>query len=123
MRGILHCSIDLRLSLLALLLASVGAILAPAPALAGNRVWTGNSPRAKSIEAITRDPLDPARAWATAFGSGVFRTTDTEAVDDVQNFHGRFARSHSTWRSTPAANDTRGAHPSISDALRTSPPV
>ena len=80
MRGILHCSIDLRLSLLALLLASVGAILAPAPALAGNRVWTGNSPRAKSIEAITRDPLDPARAWATAFGSGVFRTTDGGAT-------------------------------------------
>ena len=45
-------------------------------ASAGNQVWTGSLPRAKSIEAIARDPLNPARAWAAAFGSGVWRTTD-----------------------------------------------
>ena len=43
---------------------------------AGVGVWTGNGPRAKSIEAIVADPLNPARMWAASFGSGVYRSTD-----------------------------------------------
>ncbi len=43
---------------------------------AGVGVWTGVAPRAKSIEAIVRDPLNPSRLWVAAFGSGVYRSTD-----------------------------------------------
>ena len=45
-------------------------------AQAGNRVWTGSGPRAKSIEAVVRDPLNTNRVWAAAFGSGVYRSLD-----------------------------------------------
>jgi photosystem II stability/assembly factor-like uncharacterized protein len=50
------------------------------PARAGNQVWTGNGPRAKSIEAIARDPLNSLRMWAAAFGSGVWRSLDGGAT-------------------------------------------
>ncbi len=45
-------------------------------ARAGNQVWTGTGPRAKSIEAIARDPLNPQRMWAATFGAGVYRSLD-----------------------------------------------
>lgn len=54
--------------------------LVPPAAHAGNQVWTGTAPRAKSIEAIARDPLNPNRIWAAAFGSGVLRTVDGGAT-------------------------------------------
>ena len=55
-------------------------VLLPAIAHAGNQVWTGTSPRAKSIEAIASDPLNPLRFWAATFGGGVARTTDGGAT-------------------------------------------
>ncbi len=48
----------------------------PSPAQAGNGTWSGVSPRAKSIEAIVRDPLTPSRLWAATFGAGVYRSLD-----------------------------------------------
>ncbi|MEO5618146.1 MAG: hypothetical protein ABIS67_10275 [Candidatus Eisenbacteria bacterium] len=62
------------------LLAFLCFVLGVAPASAGFQVWTGTAPRAKSLEAIARDPLNPNRFWAAAFGSGVFRTTDGGAT-------------------------------------------
>ena len=46
------------------------------PSGAGSGFWTGVSPRAKSIEAIARDPLNPSRLWAASFGSGIYRSLD-----------------------------------------------
>lgn len=59
---------------LLLTLACVGSL--SAPSRAGNQVWTGVAPRAKGIEAIARDPLNPNRLWAASFGAGVYLTTD-----------------------------------------------
>ena len=53
---------------------SLFSTLDPQPARSGDRTWTGTAPRAKSIEAIARDPLDANRIWAASFGSGVHRT-------------------------------------------------
>ena len=67
-------------------LIRTGLVLAAAlelvsnPAIAGNMVWTGNGPRAKGIEAIARDPLNPSRMWAASFGSGVYRSLDGGAT-------------------------------------------
>ena len=49
-------------------------------AWAGNQVWSGTGPRAKSVEAIVRDPLNPSRLWAATFGAGVYRTVDGGAT-------------------------------------------
>jgi photosystem II stability/assembly factor-like uncharacterized protein len=57
-------------------IAALLSLVLREPALAGNQVWTGNGPRAKSIEAIVPDPLNPQRMWAAAFGSGVWRSLD-----------------------------------------------
>jgi photosystem II stability/assembly factor-like uncharacterized protein len=64
------------------LLASALAFLAfgVPTARAGNQVWTGTSLRAKSIEAIARDPLNSQRMWAAAFGAGVYRSLDGGAT-------------------------------------------
>jgi photosystem II stability/assembly factor-like uncharacterized protein len=62
-------------SIVALLL-----LLGAQHARAGNQVWTGVSPRAKSIEAIVADPLNPLRGWAASFGSGVYLTLDAGAT-------------------------------------------
>lgn len=66
----------------AALVATLIVVLATAApsARAGNRVWTGTSPRAKSVEAIARDPLSPSRAWAATFGAGVYRSLDGGAT-------------------------------------------
>ena len=56
------------------------ALCGPGPAIAGNQLWTGAAPRAKSIEAIARDPLNPSRLWAASFGSGVYRSLDGGAT-------------------------------------------
>ncbi len=47
---------------------------------AGIGIWTGNGPRAKSVEAIAADPQNPTRMWAASFGSGVYRSTDGGAT-------------------------------------------
>jgi photosystem II stability/assembly factor-like uncharacterized protein len=60
--------------------AALLLVLLPAIVHAGNQVWTGTSPRAKSIEAIAADPLNPLRFWAATFGGGVARTTDGGAT-------------------------------------------
>ena len=53
------------------------ALLVPATnATAGNQVWSSSGPRAKSIQAIARDPLNPLRMWAATFGAGVYRSLD-----------------------------------------------
>lgn len=71
-----HCSHPLSAFVLtALLITAV-----PKLCTSGSHVWTGAAPRAKSIEAIARDPLNPSRAWAGAFGSGVWRTVDGGAT-------------------------------------------
>ena len=80
MRHIPRCIRDSRIPFTPFLLATLLLFLCTAEAFAGNQVWTGTAPRAKSIEAIARDPLNPNRAWAAAFGSGVFRTTDGGAT-------------------------------------------
>ena len=49
-------------------------------AQAGTGVWTGTAPRARSIEGIARDPLQPARMWAASFGAGVYRSLDGGAT-------------------------------------------
>ena len=54
--------------------------LASVPSRAGNQVWTGVSPRAKSIQEIVRDPLNPQRMWAASFGAGVYRSLDGGAT-------------------------------------------
>src|SRR5512147_949849 len=51
-----------------------------APSLAGPQAWTGGAPRARGVEAIVADPLDPNRAWAASFGAGVYRTLDGGAT-------------------------------------------
>ena len=57
------------------------ALILPVPgARAGDKVWTGAAPRAKSIEAIALDPKNPNRLWAAAFGSGVARSLDGGAT-------------------------------------------
>lgn len=58
------------------LFAFLASSLASASSRAGNAVWTGVSPRAKSIEEIVRDPLNPQRMWAASFGAGVYRSLD-----------------------------------------------
>jgi hypothetical protein len=58
------------------LIAVLGAILLASPAHAGVNVWTGSGPRAKSFESVARDPKNPARLWAAAFGAGVYRSLD-----------------------------------------------
>ena len=63
----------------AVLLAFV-LLLLPVAGHAGDQVWTGTAPRSKSIEAIARDPANPNRMWAAAFGSGVLRTLDGGAT-------------------------------------------
>ena len=60
----------------AVVLASFTAIAAHA----GTGVWTGVAPRAKNIEAIARDPLNPSRLWCATFGSGVARSLDGGAT-------------------------------------------
>ncbi len=45
-------------------------------ASAGARIWTGTGPRARSIEDVVRDPLNPSRLWAASFGAGVYRSLD-----------------------------------------------
>jgi len=50
------------------------------PALAGNQVWSGSGPRAKSIQAIVADPLNPSRMWAATLGAGVSRSLDGGAT-------------------------------------------
>src|SRR5882762_2376698 len=50
------------------------------PALAGNQIWSGSGPRAKSIQAIARDPLNPSRMWAATLGAGVYRSLDGGAT-------------------------------------------
>ncbi len=54
----------------------LGSSLAAPRSFAGNQIWTGTAPRAKSIEAIARDPLNPSRLWAATFGAGVYRSLD-----------------------------------------------
>ncbi len=61
-------------------LLALALLVLPVASRAGNQVWTGTAPRAKSIEAIARDPLNPNRMWAAAFGSGVLRTVDGGAT-------------------------------------------
>src|SRR5436190_1799616 len=53
-------------------LSLVALVPLVAVAHAGNRVWTGVSPRAKSVEAIVQDPLNTQRLWAATFGAGVY---------------------------------------------------
>src|SRR5690348_2541624 len=62
----------------ALLAATV--LAAALPAHAGNQTWTGNGPRAKSVYAIARDPLNASRMWAATFGAGVYRSLDGGAT-------------------------------------------
>lgn len=64
-----------RLARLVTLLALISGWSA-APSRAGNQVWTGNGPRAKSIKQVVRDPLNPQRLWAASFGAGVYRSLD-----------------------------------------------
>src|SRR6266853_1618996 len=45
-------------------------------ATAGNQVWSGSGPRAKSIQAIAVDPRNPSRMWAATFGAGVYRSLE-----------------------------------------------
>ena len=45
-------------------------------ATAGDQVWSGLGPRAKSVQAIAVDPLNPSRMWAATFGAGVYRSLD-----------------------------------------------
>ncbi|MEP7027143.1 MAG: hypothetical protein ABI960_00980 [Candidatus Eisenbacteria bacterium] len=47
---------------------------------AGSQVWTGTGPRARSIEALARDPLNGSRMWAASFGAGVYRSLDGGAT-------------------------------------------
>ncbi|HYR52407.1 MAG TPA: T9SS type A sorting domain-containing protein [Candidatus Dormibacteraeota bacterium] len=61
-------------ALSALCLATAG------PVLAGNQVWSGSGPRAKSIQAIVADPLNPSRIWAATLGAGVYRSLDGGAT-------------------------------------------
>ncbi len=63
----------------ALALALLIIALAP-EARAGSQVWTGAGPRARSIEALARDPLNASRLWAAAFGAGVYRSLDGGAT-------------------------------------------
>ena len=44
--------------------------------LGESQAWSGTGPRAKSVEAIARDPLNPSRLWAATFGAGVYRSLD-----------------------------------------------
>ena len=73
----LHPINRLAASLLFPLLLSLAGTTA---ATAGPRVWTGTGPRARSIEDIARDPLNPARLWAASFGAGVYRSLDSGAT-------------------------------------------
>jgi len=57
-------------------LVSVFLCSSPLYAIAGNQVWSGSGPRAKSVQAIARDPLNPSRMWAATFGAGVYRSLD-----------------------------------------------
>src|SRR5690348_8816706 len=50
------------------------------PAIAGNLVWTGTGPRAKSVKDIVRDPLNASRMWTASFGAGVYRSLDGGAT-------------------------------------------
>ena len=68
------------LALTSLALLALSPLLIHARALAGTQVWTGTAPRAKSVEAIARDPLNPARLWAATFGAGVYRSLDGGAT-------------------------------------------
>ncbi|MBI1798764.1 MAG: T9SS type A sorting domain-containing protein [Candidatus Eisenbacteria bacterium] len=65
-----------RSSIIPLLCATALVALSGGPARAGNQVWTGVSPSAKSIEAIARDPLNASRLWAATFGAGVYRSVN-----------------------------------------------
>lgn len=56
------------------------ALALPRVASGGPQVWTGTGPRAKSIQAIVRDPLDPSRLWSASFGAGVYRSLDGGAT-------------------------------------------
>ena len=56
------------------------AVLVAGTAHAGNAVWSGTGPRAKSVEAIVRDAQNPLRMWAATFGAGVYRTQDGGAT-------------------------------------------
>ena len=62
------------------LAAGLLLLACPPSAGAGVQVWTGTVPRAKSIEAILADPLNPNRFWAASFGSGVSRSLDGGAT-------------------------------------------
>ena len=73
----LHPINRLAASLLFPLLLSLAGTTA---ATAGPHVWTGTGPRARSIEDIARDPLNPARLWAASFGAGVYRSLDSGAT-------------------------------------------
>ena len=48
--------------------------------VAATEAWSGTGPRAKSIEALARDPVTPSRMWAATFGAGVYRTLDGGAT-------------------------------------------
>ena len=52
-----------------LLLSAVAASVADA-------AWVGTGPRAKSVQGLARDPLNPSRMWAATFGAGVYRSLD-----------------------------------------------
>lgn len=62
-----------RLRSLCVLLAWSLLALAAGPAPAA---WNVAGPRAKSVQAIARDPLNPSRMWAATMGAGVYRTLD-----------------------------------------------
>jgi photosystem II stability/assembly factor-like uncharacterized protein len=66
--------------LIALVLVVLTAGISSQSARAGNQLWTGTGPRAKSVEAIARDRLNPSRMWAATFGAGVFRSLDGGAT-------------------------------------------
>ena len=75
----MHISPDFsrcKLGPLARIAAVIGLFLLASPALAGVNTWTGSGPRAKSFEAVARDPKNPARLWAASFGAGVYRSLD-----------------------------------------------
>ncbi|MEP7028541.1 MAG: hypothetical protein ABI960_08090, partial [Candidatus Eisenbacteria bacterium] len=59
---------------------AIALVFTAAAVSAGPSTWTGNGPRARSLEAIARDPLQPARMWAAAFGAGVYRSLDGGAT-------------------------------------------
>ena len=65
---------------MALFIAVLGGIALSSPAHAGLNTWSGTGPRAKSFETIARDPKNPARLWAAAFGAGVYRSLDGGAT-------------------------------------------